>query len=511
MGGGKLRADNGSSTITQVAVRAGNWGADVWHGCDIGDGPYGGVLGVADLRHRHGLGHRVPPSSNRAKLALHNPFPNERRVGSKAPDLLTPVTMDTRTVGARAVDEYLTETVRTWIGLPRSAPVHPPALPAALATRLLGTEERENPHRDQWGCWEAPFSEAFRNGTLWVPAVDEWVAQCRRDLVGRIALEPLWPDGKPFVMCLTHDVDMMSRDLTPTQALRTMRVGLTPSPGARERRLARIERVGRAVLKPFLRGVHAAPSAAQTIDRSLALEREYGVTASYFFTVYPPVRRSRYDCVYRLSDKCTFQGRPGRVRDVVRALFAEGFDVGLHGSYGTATDSAALAAEKRVLEDVLGTPVTTTRQHFLHWDIRHTPRAQARAGLTADSTAGFNRNIGFRLGTSLPFFLFDADAQQGLDLLEVPLIVQEAALFGTNSLELDTVSALAVVKALIDRIAAVQGVVTLLFHPHSFVNEVYVSLYRWCIEYGLRQGAWFASVRDVDRWWRTRAKRLAET
>ena len=92
-----------------------------------------------------------------------------------------------------------------------------------------------------------------------------------------------------------------------------------------------------------------------------------------------------------------------------------------------------------------------------------------------------------------------------------PSSSREGALFGANSLELDAASAVRVVKDLIDRIAAVQGVVTLLFHPDSFADEVYVSLYRWCVEYRPHRDAWFASVRDIDRWWRARAKRLAET
>ena len=415
------------------------------------------------------------------------------------------------TLGVRAVQDHLMETLRTWIGLPRSATVQVPELPAPLATRLLGIEEFENPHRDQWGCWEASFSEAFRNGTLWVPAVDEWVAERRREFAGRVSIEALWPDSRPFVMCLTHDVDLISHDLTPGQALRRIRGAFTPSPGDRGRRLARLERLGRAIAKPLFHGMRSAPSTMRTLDRALTLEREYGVTASCFFTVHPPVRRSPYDCVYKMSDRCAFQGRPARVGDVVRTLFAEGFDVGLHPSYETARDWEGIAVEKRVLEDVLGVRITTTRQHYLHWDIRLTPTAHARAGLTADSTAGFNRNIGLRFGTSLPFFLFDLEAHQRVDVLEVPLVVQEGALFGANSLELDAASAVRVVKDLIDRIAAVQGVVTLLFHPHSFADEVYVSLYRWCVEYGLHRGAWFASVRDIDRWWRARAKRLAET
>ena len=77
---------------------------------------------------------------------------------------------------------------------------------------LLRVEEYEQVHRDQWGCWEHGFSENFWNGRLWVPEVDMWVLERERELSGRYHLAPRWPEGHRFAVCLTHDVDMVSRE-----------------------------------------------------------------------------------------------------------------------------------------------------------------------------------------------------------------------------------------------------------------------------------------------------------
>jgi hypothetical protein len=92
----------------------------------------------------------------------------------------------------------------------------------------------------------------------------------------------------------------------------------------------------------------------------------------------------------------------------MRALDADGFDVGLHGSYAASSTQGMLGDERMLLERATGLEITTTRQHFLSWDIRWTPSHQEAAGLVTDSTLGFNFDVGFRAGTSLPFRLFDS-------------------------------------------------------------------------------------------------------
>jgi hypothetical protein len=405
--------------------------------------------------------------------------------------------------GLRKHVEY---TVRAWLGLPASSQHAVPELPEELARVLLRVEEYEQRYRDEGDRWEFSYSDNFHRGQLWVPEVDVWVARERKMLAQHLPLEPLWPDAREFAVCLTHDVDMVSRQATARQILRAIRAG-TSMPGASGR--PEREWAARSLARAFRFGIGRTPSSRDSLERCLVIERESGVTSSYFFAVYPPPRMSPYDCVYASRDLCLFHGRRRRVGDVIREIAAEGFDVGLHGSFSSALDGTALRDEKEALEAVIGRPIHTTRQHFLHWDVRRTPVLQDEAGFAADTTLGFNRNVGFRAGTSLPFHMFDLATGRRLRLLEVPLVVQEGALVvAPHGLDVAPAIARSIVARIIDAVAEVQGVVTLLFHPHSLVRSDVADLYRWCLDCVRDRGAWLTSLSEIEKWWRLRELRL---
>ena len=414
--------------------------------------------------------------------------------------------MSTGTGVEQAAVAHVDRFVRTVLGVAYNSTVDLPAMPPHLIRRLLRTEELERDVRDQWGCWEFGHSESFRQGKLWEPEVDALLTEVRGRM-GPSECVPLWPDGRAFAVCPTHDVDMVTRTWTPKQVLRSLRVALSGSRGGRARAEAVLHALGRAAVFRTSR----APSSAATLQRCLDIELARNIRGSYFFTVYPPGRASSYDCVYAPDDSFVFRAQRRRVRDVIAELAQEGFDVGLHGSHASAVDAQLLSTQRAVLEDAAGAEVRTTRQHWLQWDVRRTPAAQAAAGFAADSTLGFNRNVGFRAGTAFPFFLFTPDPFRPVDVLEIPLVAQESGLFAANALELDESLAREIVQTLVNRVAEAGGVFTMLVHPHSLLDDRVASLFTWLLDYARDRGAWVASVAEVDSWWRNRARELAET
>ena len=73
-----------------------------------------------------------------------------------------------------------------------------------------------------------------------------------------------------------------------------------------------------------------------------------------------------------------------------------------------------IAEQKEDLEKALGETVVANRQHNLHFDAAVTPRILEKAGLKIDSTLGFNRDVGFRAGTSYPFRMWDLAGERWL-------------------------------------------------------------------------------------------------
>lgn len=400
---------------------------------------------------------------------------------------------------------YLGDTVRVWLGLRRD--VESPQLPEELARLFLRLEEHESARRDRWGCWDFEYSENFRSGRLRQAEIDRWLAKHRAELAGAVALEPLWPDGRPFAVCVTHDVDLVSDEATLRQIARHARAGaaaIGAEGDALPRRLARpAVRVARS-----LRRVSRGPSTRETLERSVELEARRGIRASYLFTVPPRDVRTRWDCAYAPDDLCTFRGARRRIADVMRTLADEGFDVGLHGSYQAGDRPGLLARERDVLREATGLEIVSTRQHFLHWDVRWTPQLQEAAGFRADSSLGFNRNIGYRAGTSLPFRQFDPSARRSLELLEVPLVVQDGALLGEIGIGADAKDAQRAVRQVFDEAAETGGAVTIVFHPDKLARSDWLALFEWTLDQALERGAWTASLRDLDEWWRARERRI---
>jgi hypothetical protein len=396
-----------------------------------------------------------------------------------------------------SLDRYLEDTVRVWLGLRGGAPA--PTMPDDLPRLFLRSEEYETEERDRWGCFDFAASDNTRRGALGIAEIDRWLADQNGEA------EPRWPGGRRFAICLTHDVDVVSARETPAQVLRDARAAFGRDDGS-----ALPLRVVRPPVR-FVRGLRRlsrAPSLDQTIERSVALEADRGLTASYFFTVPPAGPWTRWDCVYAPGDPCEFRGSTRRIADVMRTLREEGFDVGLHGSYESARVPGVLERERARLEDALGAPVTTTRQHFLHWDVRWTPQLQETAGFRADSSLGYNRNVGFRAGTSLPFRQFDLVSRRPLDLVQIPLVVQDAALLGPIAAGRE--DARDAVRRLFDEVASVGGAITVVFHPDKLVRPEWLSLYEWTLDHALESGGWVTSVGGLDAWWRERERMVFE-
>jgi hypothetical protein len=402
---------------------------------------------------------------------------------------------------------YLENNVRNWIGLPAVSAHACPEMPTHLQELFLRTEERVNPQRDQWGLWEHTFSQNYREGKLWIPEVSLWVRE-QIDRLRRlgVALEPSWPGNHRFAVCLTHDVDDMTAQRHWQRVFRRwkiLRASEYPSVATHEKVLRFL-----GSLFPLRQHRFASVSTKETMDRVLEIEEKWNVSSSFLFTIYPLTRYSEFDCDYSLRDTFVVRGRRMTGEEMVRKLLDEGHDVGLHGSFFSAFDESVLAEQKGRLEQITGRPVETTRQHWLNWDPMGTPAIQVRSGLRADSTLGFNRNIGYRAGTVHPFTLYDWRNDVELPLLEAPLILHDGALFRRDALEYSVEMAEVTCRQFVETAESLGGCLTMVFHPNAFIDPRYGVVYEAILRYSREKGAWITSLRDLSGWWIDRSRRI---
>jgi len=336
------------------------------------------------------------------------------------------------------------------------------------------------------------FNILNKAGLLYRPVVDEQYLE-----KGRI---PHWPEGKPFAVCLTYDVDRVTeKDLG--QAVRTRRLQYSTA-GSMKDKAKEILKLGIDLADHVL--CCGRPDSLWCLERFLEVEEQLSARSTLFF--WPGLsavgKRHYTDCVYELSDSVVFDHQRCTVAEMVQEIHRRGWEIGLHPSWYSFDNTDELKRQKEVLETALGHEILSVRQHYLHYDIRRTPSVQAAAGFVFDSTLGFNDNVGFRFGSCYPWHLYDIEAQQELPIMEIPLIIQDGAMLSPfKGMRLDEDAAFEYVVLLTERVKYVGGVLTILWHPHLILLEDYWEFYWKTLNYLSEQDAWMTSIREVGQGW----------
>ena len=372
---------------------------------------------------------------------------------------------------------------------------------------LSRTEELTRTVRDQWGGWDWQYSDAQRRGELYVPWLDESLVGLRMEIQDQHpdwSWEPLWPEKKRFALCLTHDVDDVITEAAWGSLIHTVQHDFQSNLSPRIR-------AGRAkgLVREWLNQLCArARRPLRNFDEWLKLESSFGFSSTFYFFPSRLWRRDVHDCSYQFHDIVHHGTRTMTVGEMIRNLDMEGWEIGLHGSYQSAVESGLLIDERRQLEEVVGRPIISTRQHWLHYDVRTTPRLQTEAGFSVDSTQGFNRSIGFRAGTAFPYWCWDHQAGQSLPVLEVPQHIMDGGLFSTHALEYDADLAIEHSLQLMNAVERVGGCLTLSWHPYNVNDDKCWTVYKTLLEEAARRQAWGCSAGDLYRWWTAREQRV---
>ncbi len=312
-------------------------------------------------------------------------------------------------------------------------------------------EEYAPKETDQYGRFP---SKATRHGNVLEPKVSRYLFEK--------GFRATFPEGKTFGLCLTHDIDLLK-----PQTFRNIRIPAS----------------ARKLLKRTSSKFRTAWDFKGTMD----LEEDFGAKSTFFFMA---LASGEEDHNYGLSD----------VGPEIASIRDRGWEIGLHGGHKASLDSVALRAEKARLEKAAGVKVLGCRNHYLKIKVPTTWRYQIEAGFEYDSTLGFADSIGFRNGMCHPFIPFDLKACEPLDIVELPLGVMDGSLF--DYMGLDPGRAWEAARPLIDSVAGLGGVLTVLWHNTHMQGE-YLDFYRKMLEYCSRKGAWMAPGRDFERWWRT--------
>ena len=335
-----------------------------------------------------------------------------------------------------------------------------------------------------------------------LPALDRQIAFLRRCVLdaGRPLVElPPCPPGVPYTVCLTHDVDFAG--------IRQHGFGRTFQGFAQRALFGSLKRVRNGSLgwSGLLKN-YAAVFSVPLIHLRLvndfwmqfdAYRRLEEPNRSTFFLIpfknrpgeqvpdaYPKRRATRYD----VED----------VREEARKLMEDGWEMGLHGIDAWHNSGCGIL-EKERMDSVLGRKTGGIRTHWLCRNAL-TDQLLDEAGFDYDSTSGYNETIGFRAGTSQVFKPLTCRT-----MLEVPMHIQDVALFFPAFLNLDERTAWERCEAILEQCRAHSGVLTVLWHMRSLAPErLWDGFYRRLLQRFREDGAWICTAAETAAWFRKR-------
>jgi peptidoglycan/xylan/chitin deacetylase (PgdA/CDA1 family) len=280
-----------------------------------------------------------------------------------------------------------------------------------------------------------------------------------------------YPDGKPFAVCLTHDID-----------------GIYAS-SAKKRSDA---------IKNFLHGEFSA--SVQSIrqlrskkipyvnfEEIMNLEERYNAHSSFYFLALgqdDPDYRDSYDIADLEHEICPIRDR--------------GWEVGLHIGRRGSVDLNELKHERKRLEKLLNHAVKGCRNHYLNFVVPETWELLREAGLLYDCSFGYADCAGFRNGMCHPFRPFNLNTGKIIDIMEIPLVLMDNSL-GFKYMRLDTATSWEITRRLIDAVAACHGVITLLWHNTTLVDEQ-PAFYEKILHYCAEKNAWMTSGEEIFTW-----------
>lgn len=319
---------------------------------------------------------------------------------------------------------------------------------AAAYIMLTRWEETVIQARDQHNRFPATASIAYRQGFLSRPIVDEYALILRQWL--SVLLPELPLTTHKFQLQISHDIDHLGKSGNPVlDGVRMLKNYL----------LHWDKEIFLDDARHIADGHGITPNnwAAEQLVK-WAGELNYR-PRFYFMTA----AKSAYDEGYDLATAENLE--------LLNTISKSGYEIGLHASYVTMQNLNLLKREKERLEDVLQSPVTSVRQHYLRIQTPETWRLWQNAGFLHDSSLGYSDAPGFRCGTCHPYKLFDVENDHELDVMEEPLIVMDTTLF--SQMKYSQPEEENEILELAMRCKSVNGVFNLLWHNTSLFHTRY--------------------------------------
>ena len=252
---------------------------------------------------------------------------------------------------------------------------------------LLSRYEEYLPHvKDMHGRFSPKDSLAFQNDFLRLPVVDIWANKLLDRLLER------FPDLeiKRKSYMYTSIIDVSSSHCYAHRGFTRSLAGFLLDLGN-----FRLKRLFKRIAVWFNPNNDPYNNFAFLID----IKKKYNLNCIFFFQF----------ASYSTYDK-NVSPNNNNFRFLIKSI-ADYCKVSLATSYNSFNDVELLKNEKKNLEGVINRQVEYSRIKYNRVDVPQKYRDLVDAGFTDDFTMGYTHEIGFRAGTSFPFYLYDINME----------------------------------------------------------------------------------------------------
>ena len=191
-----------------------------------------------------------------------------------------------------------------------------------------------------------------------------------------------------------------------------------------------------------------------TFDWLLNMKKRHDLDMVFFFLVSE----------YTTYDK-NISVNNSHFKSLIKGI-ADYVSVGLHPSYFTMRKKSKLKKEKNRLEQIINTPITKSRQHYLRVDLPETYQNLVELEVAEDYSMGYAQQYGFRASTCTPFYFYDMEFEIQTPLKLIPFAVMDVTL--KDYLQYSNRKTLATILQLAQEVKNVNGTFVTLMHNETF-------------------------------------------
>ncbi|MCP4583345.1 MAG: hypothetical protein GY839_17190 [candidate division Zixibacteria bacterium] len=285
-----------------------------------------------------------------------------------------------------------------------------------------------------------------------------------------------WPNGAPFALGLSHDLDILRRRLPGGITMLAKSIFSGEIPGG-------VEGSARGILESMAKAVTFKKNPYNAFGKWFDIEDQ----ATYF--IFAGKRHSGKDPTYKPPK--TFKDLSGYDNSK--------YEIALHNGIKTWHDNTELQRYQSILSDVFNRDIKGVRPHFL--DFRLPVFWNNLNSFSYSSSVGSDDIPGFTAGINFPFFGFDFKSCRRHDILEIPIGLMDCALFSIK----DTGVRERTLNEIINISIASHGLLVLDWHNRTAYRPDFpqwFETYSQILDKAKSVGAYIAPLGEIDIIWR---------